>query len=48
MNSGPGKVVRMLRAFFELLTGIFAQLTDSFMCVQSDSYGVKTRPRMDD
>ena len=41
MNSGPGKGVGMLRAFFELLTGSFAQLTDSFMCVQSDSMGLR-------
>lgn len=41
MNSGPGKGVGMLRAFFELLTGSFAQLTDSFMCVHSDSMGLR-------
>lgn len=35
----------MVRAFCESLTGIIAQLTGSFMYVQSDSREVKTRPR---
>ena len=47
MHSGAAEGVGMLRAFFELLTGILAQLTDSSMCVQSDSHGVNTRPRTD-